>query len=152
MMNITLSLDLSNPKVAVFYGQLMKEVGKADIPVRYSESTETPKASAPKSTTKAVTTKASAKADATEPKSYATDYEITLEKDGIHINVGSRIGSKSSKIAASKLYGAGCKRGDNYNYYMVGKNGKMSASATKTVFEQFGGKIHIADEDYKWRA
>lgn len=111
------------------------------------------KASKPTSTAKAVEKKPTKVVLNEEPKDYSTDYEITLEKDGIHINVGDRIGKKSSKIAASKLYNAGCVRGDKYNYYVVGKGGKMSAKLTKEVFDRFeGGKIHIANEDYKWRS
>lgn len=145
MLNITLSIDLSNPKVAVFFGQLMKEVGKFDIPVAYGDAPTT-KAATPTATAKAVEKKAD------KPKraegDFSTDFDLTLEKDGIHLVLGHH-GKGACRAASSKLYGMGLKRNDAYGYYMETKNGKVSAKATKEVFDNLGGKLHIANEDYK---
>lgn len=150
--NLTLKLtfDLSNEAHRTIMTALLKECGKANINVlnEYAEEKPTKVAEEPIKPAKKVERTATNKR---EEGDFSTDFDLTLEKDGIHLVLGHH-GKGACRAAATKLYGMGLKRNDAYGYYMETKGGKISAKATKEVFDNLGGKLHIANEDYKKRS
>ena len=160
-LSINLSIDLGNTNEAMFYGLLMKEVGKYNIPITLGQPTETtakavvaPKQSKPTTTAKAVapkpTAKASAKAD--EPNGKYTvkndaEFILVLDKDG-YITLttgGKKFGDTAWRLASGLLRKQNCVTPGpkDYRYFVAGKGGKISKASTKKVFEEFGGKILI---------
>lgn len=151
---LSLSIDLSNPVHLTIMTALLAECGKANIECLTTPIEE--KAATTKATTKATIEKPAKKVERTatnkrEEGDFSTDFDLTLEKDGIHLVLGHH-GKGACRAAATKLYGMGLKRNDAYGYYMETKGGKISAKATKEVFDNLGGKLHIANEDYKKRS
>lgn len=150
MMNINVLFDLSNPVHATVFARLVGECAKANISYSVGETT-TAKAPA-KAPVKAPVEKSSKKTSA-EPD-YSTDFDLTLDKGGkIHLELGHH-GRGSCRAAAGKLRGMGLTVADGdkeYGYFVAGKKGAVDRKATKVIFDNLGGKLHIANEDYARR-
>ena len=146
-LNLNLSIDLTNSQHAMFYGLLMKEVGKYGIDVTFGNITTTTTTEQSKpSTAKAVekkptttTAKAVKKSSKYECKN---DYTFTLALDSKgYVTISTEDGHSSGAwcLASKALLENGFTRpqGDKAHYMVVGKNGSISKKLTKEAYDGY---------------
>lgn len=147
-LTLSLTIDLSNECHLAIMTALLQECGKAKI-----DCITTPISTKSEPTTKAAKTVDEPKAKtkrSTSTADYSTTFDLTLEKDGIHLT--GKHSANAYRTASAKLRGDEFKLTydkTTYAYYVATKAGKVDVKATKAVFDNLGGKLHITNEDYK---
>lgn len=151
-LNLNLSIDLSNTQEAMFYGLLMKEIGKYGIDVTFGNITATATTEQSKPSTAKAVEKKPTQSKPTKPTTTAKavksgytpahDYTFTLALDAKgYVTISTNDGHSSGAwcLASKALLENGFTRpqGDKAHYMVAGKNGAISKKLTKEAFDGY---------------